>query len=277
MPLRITVLVENEVSVPGLMAEHGFSALIERDGRCVLFDTGQGPALVQNAEMLGVDWARIEAIALSHGHYDHTGGLAYALHRAPQARVYAHPQALAPHYSWRAGGPVRAIGIPDASRRALEAHALGVIWTSGPTEIIPGVWISGTIPRTTDDVPTDKGLFSDAACTIPDSIPDDQAIWAETPEGPVVVLGCAHSGVGHTLAHVARETGSRIIPALVGGQHLAHSDEQKIRRTIALYDVYGVRQIAPTHCTGPLAVSLMAAMLPDRLVRGHGGDGLTWG
>ena len=275
MITRLSILVENTALMPGLLGEHGLSMLIEHSGRTLLFDTGQGLALPHNAERLGVAWERIEAIALSHGHYDHTGGLAYALGQAPQARLFMHPAAEGAHVS-RRGGTLRDIGMPPDVRAAVKAHAANGICTEGPTEVIPGVWISGSIPRVKQGPPGDSALFSDAAGMVPDTVPDDQSLWMETDEGLVVLLGCAHSGLENTLRHVRASTGETSIACVIGGMHLAHADAALVEQAADVLKSFGVRRVAPGHCTGLAAQYLLRERFGDGFRPCGAGMRLEW-
>jgi 7,8-dihydropterin-6-yl-methyl-4-(beta-D-ribofuranosyl)aminobenzene 5'-phosphate synthase len=127
--IDITILVDNQAG-PGLTTEHGFSLWIETDDRHILFDTGQGPALPSNARALGVDLRKTDVLVLSHGHYDHTGGIPHVLHVAPNAHVYCHPGVVQPRYSLRNGSPKPA-HMPSESMAALgrlpEKHPLRIL------------------------------------------------------------------------------------------------------------------------------------------------------
>ncbi|MFM7192817.1 MAG: MBL fold metallo-hydrolase, partial [Microcystaceae cyanobacterium] len=136
----ITVLVENTAGKRGLLGEHGLSFWITANGQPILFDTGQGMALAHNAEKLGIALEDLTAIALSHGHYDHTGGLPFVLEKCPETTLFLHPAALQPKYSLN-----NAIGSPLEAQNRLGDHRL--VWTEKPTEIMPGVYLTGTIPR----------------------------------------------------------------------------------------------------------------------------------
>ena len=118
----VTVLVENSVQAPGLMAEHGLAFHVHTGSESFLFDTGQSGLVAQNARHLGVDLSRIGAVALSHGHYDHTGGLRAVWDLAPEAGLFAHPSVLVPRFARNPDGSTREVGLSAQSRDAIEAH-----------------------------------------------------------------------------------------------------------------------------------------------------------
>jgi 7,8-dihydropterin-6-yl-methyl-4-(beta-D-ribofuranosyl)aminobenzene 5'-phosphate synthase len=199
--VRITVLVENTAESPGLLAEHGLAFWIEIGSQCVLFDTGQGGVLVNNAYRLGVSLNRVDAIVLSHGHYDHTGGLADALRSHQRTTVYAHPDAMKPKFARNQDGTSREIGIPGVCQEALRRSRDRLVLTEKPTTLSNGLVATGPVPRITDFEDTGGPFFLDAQCQQPDPLWDDQAIFFESKQGTVVLLGCAHSGVINTLRY----------------------------------------------------------------------------
>ncbi|MFP4143638.1 MAG: MBL fold metallo-hydrolase [Phycisphaeraceae bacterium] len=264
--VRITTLVENTAGGRGTLGEHGLAFWIETPAGCALFDTGQtAEVLVHNARRLGADLARAEAVVLSHGHYDHTGGLAEVLRRTGDVRLRLHPAALARRFSQSATGEVREVGMPaELDEAALTSLAGAICWTERPAEVLPGLRVTGPIPRETDFEDTGGRFFLDAECRRPDPIEDDQALFFAGEAGTVVLLGCAHAGVVNTLRYVRRLTGAAPIQAVIGGMHLLHASGHRLEQTLQALEEFDVRQIAPGHCTGGPASALLWGHFPER-------------
>lgn len=262
--LRITVLVENTAGAPDLRGEHGLAYWIEAGASRLLFDTGQTPEVLRyNADRLNIDLGAAQAVVLSHGHYDHTGGLRAALDLAPGLRVFAHPGVARRRFSRRAGGVIADVGMARAWDQATLERDASPVWTSGPTEVAPGLYATGEIPRKNPHEDVGGAFFLDQACTQPDPIVDDQALYADTPEGAVVILGCAHAGVVNTLSHVRSLTGDRPIVGVIGGMHLLHASPQRMAFTLASLRELEVKVLAPAHCTGDRATAQLQAAMPD--------------
>jgi 7,8-dihydropterin-6-yl-methyl-4-(beta-D-ribofuranosyl)aminobenzene 5'-phosphate synthase len=274
--LHVTTLVENSVYSRGLLAEHGLSFLVEADGSRALFDTGQGKALPENARLLDVRLDSLDAVVLSHGHYDHTGGLADVLRSAGQPKVLLHPGALDGKYLRLEAPPHRKIGMPESSLRQLDSNRHEIVWTRTPTEVVPGVQATGEIPRATSFEDVGGAFYQDEACQQPDPLPDDQALFVDCAAGLVVILGCAHSGVVNTLDYVSRLTGRSRIHAVLGGMHLMRASAQRIAATGDALERYGVEKIAPCHCTGPQAVSYFRSRFGERVHDCPTGTGLVF-
>ncbi len=262
---QITVLLENTVNRPGLLAEHGLSFWIELGSRRVLFDTGQSDILLRNAEILGVDLREVDAIVLSHGHYDHVGGLKEILQMAPAAPVYFHPKALEPKFA-RNKESARQIGIePEVTEMLRERVANGPgFHTNGPMAVLPGVTVTGEIPRNCPFEDTGGPFYLDHDCTRPDELLDDQALVLETGAGLVVVLGCAHAGVVNTLDYIAGLFPGRSIRMVLGGMHLVRASRSRITHTIEAIGRHNVEQIGPAHCTGSEAKRELWNALPQK-------------
>jgi 7,8-dihydropterin-6-yl-methyl-4-(beta-D-ribofuranosyl)aminobenzene 5'-phosphate synthase len=261
--VQITTLVENCVHTRQLQAELGLSFFIEIGGHAVLFDTGQSHLLVENARRLNVDLTRLEAIVLSHGHYDHTTGLDAVLKLAPQARVFLHPAALGPKFVREPDGQFRNVGMPPASQNAIPTPAQ-VIHTREKTEIVPGLFVTGEVPRVVPFETAEESFFQDASTAHPDPVPDDQSLYFSSREGTVVLFGCAHSGVVNTIKHIANQTSGRPFYALVGGMHLLKGDRERISRTLEAFREFGFKKLAPAHCTGLLATAMIWNAFPGQ-------------
>jgi len=249
--LCITTLVEDTTLDGDFLAEHGISFWIEYGDKRILFDTGQSDILIRNAKTLGIDLAEVDAIVISHGHYDHTGGLSYILDIAPKANVYLHPEAIETKFSQKTSS-INSIGIPYLAKRAVQKHQ--VVWTATPAQIYPGIIVTGQISRTNNFEDVGGGFFLDENCMIPDELLDDQALFIESAEGLVVVLGCAHSGVVNTLDYISNLINRNHIHAVIGGMHLLNASEERIERTITTFQKYDVQRIGLAHCTGASAV-----------------------
>lgn len=266
--VRVTLLVDNERGAPGLRSQWGFSAWIETPRARVLLDSGCNDAFWRNAAKLDVPLETADAFVLSHGHFDHGGGIARVVEAAPGARVVLHPGGLAPHYWLAKTSKVDPIGLPERSLTALGAAGERVTWALGPLEVAPGVWASGPIPRRHALEEAERNFFLDRACTVRDHVVDDQALWAETPAGLVVLTGCAHAGIVNTLDHVRRVASGREdampraadgplatdglprVRAVIGGLHLLHASPARLRATSEALAGAGVELVAPVHCTG---------------------------
>ena len=163
--LRITVLAENTVRQANLLAEHGLALWVEADGRRILFDTGQGKVLRQNAERLEIPLDFAEMLVISHGHFDHTGGLKDVLSAAKQIDLYLHPAALNKKYYRKKTPPHRSIGIAGFDERTLRGRTQSLTWTREPTELMAGVHVTGEIPRRSDFEDTGGPFYRDESCT----------------------------------------------------------------------------------------------------------------
>ena len=268
--MKITILVDNS-GTEGLSVEHGLAFWIETGQRRILFDTGQGGCLAGNARKLGVALEDADWIVLSHGHYDHTGGLAYALSRSRQALLYCHPAVVLPRFACR-GGSATSIGMPADSKKALDALPLDRIkWTFEPVWPAEGVGLTGYIPRKTGFEDTGGPFYLNTEGTHVDAIEDDLAIWFETPAGLVVCVGCCHAGVINTLTRVKQLSGRSKIRALIGGFHLMGADRRRIDLTIEHLRQMDIDTFHPCHCTGEAAVADLKTAFAQRVVPGRAG------
>ena len=274
--IRITVLVENTVNVRGLRAEHGLAWHIQSGSHQMLFDTGQSDLLIHNARALQLDLRSLEAVVLSHGHYDHTGGLKAVGELAPSARFYLHPAALLPKFSRQPDGTGRAIGMNEENAEVLRDAGRSVIRTGSPTEVAEGIFVTGEIPRRNNFEDTGGHFYLDQACTRPDPLVDDQAIFFDTREGLVVALGCAHAGVVSTLDYIQSLHPGRPLRAVLGGLHLLNARPERVSKTLEAFRRWNIPHIFPGHCTGQNAIAQFWTAFPGRCASCATGTKLTF-
>jgi 7,8-dihydropterin-6-yl-methyl-4-(beta-D-ribofuranosyl)aminobenzene 5'-phosphate synthase len=259
---RLVVVVENRAEPPCESA-HGFCAWLEAGERVLLVDTGPDPGvLARNAARLGLDLGRVETVVLSHGHYDHTGGLpaVVAARAGRPLTVVLHPLATRARFSQRSGTP-RAIGMPEASREALTAPGVCIVSSSGPTAVAPGVWVTGAIPRRQGGN-DDPHLVLDPEGHALDPIEDDQAVVVETAAGLTVLCGCAHAGAVNTLDYVTQLRPGAPLALLAGGLHLGAAPDEAVAHLAGELTQRGLQRCAVGHCTGSRAEDVLAEHLP---------------
>jgi 7,8-dihydropterin-6-yl-methyl-4-(beta-D-ribofuranosyl)aminobenzene 5'-phosphate synthase len=273
----ITILCENTAGgIFGVLGEHGFAALIERDGRSMLFDTGQGHTLAHNAQALQKDLTRVDTVVLSHGHYDHTGGLPQVLFPPRGVELIAHPEVFGEKYAEleTAEGTQRTFIGLKYRRAYLETSCSSRFRLLREcTEIAPGVHFSGEVPRRTAFEEPDRRLKAMAGGSLqPDPFLDDASLLLETDSGPVVLLGCAHAGMINILEHFAEQTGHRRFHAVIGGTHLGfHGQSGPLEETLEALERFGPELIAVSHCTGQPVAALCAQRFTDRFAFANAG------
>ena len=253
---KISVLCENTAGgVMGITGEHGFSALIEKNGEKILFDTGQGRSLQNNAKFLQVDLSRIQEVVLSHGHYDHTGGLPAVLYPPRLVNVTAHPKIFENKYAEYPlpGGKTNIfIGLGYSYEYLTRGLFANFDLQTEFCELKPGIYYSGQVPRETDFEQPDPHLkLEKQDGTETDPVEDDISLLIETDNGPVVLLGCAHAGMVNILNHFSRKTGHKEFHAVIGGTHLGFFEKgEQLDKSLQALEDYNLDLVAVSHCTG---------------------------
>ncbi|MFO8100915.1 MAG: MBL fold metallo-hydrolase [Dehalococcoidia bacterium] len=269
MSIKTTTLTEN-IANPGVLAEWGLSVLIESEGKRVLLDTGQGISAAYNARLLGVDLGGIDKMALSHGHYDHTGGLKDILALTGPVDIVAHPDMWDAKYAVY-GDFERYIGIPF-NREELEALGARFQLTKEPTWLTDNIVTTGEIPMTNDYEQIDAGMFVKTGDSfVPDQIMDDLALGIKTEAGLVVILGCGHRGMINTVRHLINVTGEQRIYCIMGGTHLIAATEERLIKTVADLREIGIQRLGVSHCTGFHASCWLANEFPDEFFMNNSG------
>jgi len=264
--LRLTIVCENSVGKPlPLLGEHGFACLLDCQAGRILFDTGRGTSLLPNLAVLGIDPATIEAVVLSHGHDDHTGGLLPLLMEIGPRPVYAHPGIFSERYHQRIDAR-RAIGM-QASREELEKAGARFRLLEEFVELGHGLWFSGPIPRHSPLETGDPALVCiDGHGEIyPDPLADDVALAVETPKGLVIVLGCAHAGLINTLEHFRTRLARRSVHVVIGGTHLGPASSAQFEATVRYLKQLDSTRLCACHCTGLQQTADLQSRLSKRV------------
>jgi len=253
MKTRITILCENLVGRLIGLGEHGFSAFIETDQGNYLFDTGSGRSIVPNSLTLNKDLKSVKNIFLSHGHYDHTGGLSEVLKLKGKVNVHAHPHVFLDRIAvLREEGKEikRFIGI-RYKKRYLESLGADFVFNTDFIEVEKGFFLTGEVPRQTTFEKPDPRLFSERdGKTTHDLFLDDQSLILDTDKGMVLILGCAHSGMINIIHHVVNKMGKGKFYAILGGTHLDFLTPEQLEGSIRSLKKMDIEKIGVSHCTG---------------------------
>ncbi|MGB5498380.1 MAG: MBL fold metallo-hydrolase [Maribacter sp.] len=232
------------------IGEWGYSAIVEVDGKKILFDTGQRPETVlQNALDLGIDLTEVEDVFLSHYHGDHTGGLLTL--RKELKKI--NPNALIRVHVGKGIFNER-VGFKNNMpqiKEALEADGVQFIVYEHEHKLFPGVWITGPIKRVYDE----NNWFSHIKIKmgdeyIEDYVPEDQSLVFDTAEGFVLVAGCGHAGIINTLEQTRNNIYNKEVLAIIGGFHLLNATDKHLKWTADKLHDFGVSKIIGAHCTG---------------------------
>lgn len=256
----LRILVDNVVAEARLGFEHGWSVWIDagQDG-CFLWDTGQTGLVLPNAAALGIAPATARAVALSHGHYDHSGGLAALAAAGYAGPVYGHPDVWLRRYSRRDAHTYRSAGMDDGR---LPEGLPGFVATRDTRRIAPGLTFVTDIPRRPGLFTATANLFRDTAGHVPDVVADDAFLVIDAPEGPLVLLGCCHAGLANTLLTVRERCGIEQVRTVAGGLHLAGAPETALAETVAILVRFGVSRLYPGHCTGQTGIDYLGEHFP---------------
>lgn len=269
MKTIITILSDNNVRKSGLIGEHGFSAMIEMGDEKYLFDTGAGMSLPHNLKAMGKDLSGLDKIIISHGHYDHTGGLKWAVQQAGNVEIVAHPGIFSRHMVFNPKEPdeePRYIGCPY-TRDELEKQGACFNFTDHSSKIASELWFITGTDRGPEHVPADPRLIiPEGEKLVQDLVTDDASLLIECKSMPVLILGCAHSGILNILNHIQHKMKISKLSAVLGGTHLMFSDSGDISRVTEKLEELSVDLIGVSHCTGFRAAAELAKHFGDRFV-----------
>jgi len=271
----ITVLVENTVNAAGLRAEHGLSLHIDAGGYRILFDTGASALFLGNAKKLGLHLNELDALVLSHNHYDHTGGIEFLIDLyAKIPPIFTHPKSLGHCYAKpkneerSARQSFRSIGFPyPLGLKGLQTRGLRLEMNREMVQIRRDIWLSGEIARNCPFEQVGESFFLDPELSRPDNLPDDQALILKTEAGLIVTTGCCHSGLVNTLEAVINSFPDVPIRAVVGGFHLLHADSDRIDASVRFLEQLDPQLVIAGHCTGFDALCRLRSVFGERFQR----------
>jgi 7,8-dihydropterin-6-yl-methyl-4-(beta-D-ribofuranosyl)aminobenzene 5'-phosphate synthase len=253
--LKITVLVTNLAGDPHEGdGEWGYSALVEVDGHKILYDTGSSPDMaLKNAKALKIDLSDVEDLVLSHNHYDHVGGLMMLrrelskINPRAMSRVHVGAGIFEPRLN-EAGQDQN--GLRLMKDEYLATGGVFVVHDK-PTELLPGVWFTGPVPRPNPEKNWSPGLsLVGVQGRIEDNVPEDSPLIFDTDGGMVILTGCAHAGIVNITEYARSILGAKPIVAIMGGLHLFSASDQTLAWTGAKLKGYGVQSLLAGHCTG---------------------------
>jgi len=276
---KITIICENSVTIRGGIGEHGFAAFLETERGNYLFDTGRGDGLIRNLLTFEKDPLSIQKIILSHGHPDHTGGLPAILEMLGEIEVYAHPGIFDNRFKITKIEGEEKKQFVGIKYRRIYLESLGAKFSLAKNfrELATDMYLTGEVPRRNPFEKGDFRLFAEAnGRTIPDPFPDDQSVIIKNPEGLVLLLGCAHSGIINIVEYAIQKTGVDRIFAVLGGTHLDFATPDQMEETIKTLKKYRIEKIGVSHCTGAKAASRLWAEFGDRFFFGHVGECLEF-
>lgn len=267
--MEVKVLIEN-TSDSDLQCEHGLSLYIEYENKKLLLDAGSTEAFAENAGKLGIDLSEVNMVFLSHGHYDHSGGLGIFLKENHYAPVYAMESAF-DKYASVAGGTLHEIGVPEAVKKILRERAVTV---REVTVVAEGITL---VPHNTpglEIIGERAGLYREEAGEwVPDDFAHEMSVVFETKAGLVIFNSCSHGGVKNIVEEVKAALPGQKVYAYIGGLHMKGRNNGEeiciftIKEVKALADYIkseDIQLLITGHCTGAPAMKLLGEELEER-------------
>jgi 7,8-dihydropterin-6-yl-methyl-4-(beta-D-ribofuranosyl)aminobenzene 5'-phosphate synthase len=269
---RVVTLMENRSGTGTTKAEHGLSFWIQVQGRGALFDTGQSGGFLDNAPLLGVDVAAAELLALSHGHYDHGGGVRSLYEETPfRGPLWTGPDFFDKKWSDEAPAP-RFIGVDFDEAylrfRGVEHFTVGRAPGDGGVEthlkeLLPGLYALNGFPRNSPlEYPNPRFVVDRPSGRWEDDFRDELCLVVDLPQGLAVFLGCSHPGIMNML-ETARKAFHRPLYAVFGGSHLVDADTPRLSATLEYLEAQQIPLLFLGHCTGPVAEAALEKKFPS--------------
>ena len=275
--LKITALMDDRPGADArLVAEHGLSLFVEYGEKRILFDCGTGENTARNADFLGIDLGELDAVILSHGHYDHALGYPPLLRKGLGGRLLCTGAGFFRKKWSRVGRGLRDLSA-GFGPELLKQHRILHREIREDTELFPGVYLFTGFPRVHafEQIPQ-RFLVETEAGLVPDDFSDEVCMALRVPEGLVVLVGCSHPGILNMVSRIAEKMGEKIL-AVFGGTHLVDADEERIRRTVRALCDLGLTELGLSHCSGDGVDALVEAEPQVRSRHLCPGDSIRFG
>ena len=287
MNWTITTLIENHKDKEGRYAcEHGLSVLIEGQGYRMLMDTGETGAFYENAVEMGVSLSHLDALVLSHAHYDHTGGVLRLVRegRIPE-KIYVGKHFFRKCYDRLPDGRMKYIGTKFDSQMLKDLRLPVEEILVDEIRIAPGITLFRNFPQVTpyeeynpdffyqEENPScgPYGRCMDSMNYHPDIFEDELALALDTDDGLFVIVGCSHPGIVNILTAISERTGKEIC-GLIGGTHLMDADESRVIRTVEDFKKFGVKTLGVSHCTGDGNIEILKENFGSIFIENYTGN-----
>ncbi|SHJ29439.1 MBL fold metallo-hydrolase [Parasporobacterium paucivorans] len=274
MEIEITTLIENNPDNRGeLQYEHGLSLLIEVDGMKVLFDTGQSGRFMENAGVLRKDLEHLDYVIISHGHYDHNGGLKELIRKSHTIpNLIVGEGFFNPKYKKVQPDEYKFIGCPFDKEYLIQNKILLREVKEDVLQLSGNLYLFRHFRRATDfEKRNDRLLLRDGDSYIPDDFEDEIVLGIQTSKGFVVIAGCSHAGIVNILKDITEKTGLPIF-GIIGGTHLVEADDTRIQKTIEALKEMEIRIVAASHCTGEKGLRYIRRELKEQFLFNNTGS-----
>ena len=271
--MKIDLIVENKTYSEGIHAEHGLALLIETHEKTILFDSGESDALINNAKVMDIDLSKADLAILSHGHFDHSGGMPLFSEINPEAKIYIRENAFSKSYDIdKKGKPTgNNIGIrwTDEQKKKIEPK---LVFTEEPVYITDDIIISGSIPEDLRETGTERFLKESDGGYVQDDMGHEQFLIIRENGKLNIFSGCSHNGVAPIIEYTNMLFPGEGIRLLFGGFHLYNSKDHQLMSDVDRITSLDVEYFMPVHCTGMDAMFRMKELLGDRCIILNGGD-----